>query len=266
MPKGPVTRTSLRASLLSMAMTAQHLPPQLDEISDVLRCVGNAPRVRVPQGWRLDMGPDTWRILANGTSDARTAGHQVLLGAGIAAEHLVVALEARHLRVEVSELPTADPRAVIAVRVLGRAHPSALMTTLRDIALEPAHRLPSPGRLITASDLRVLNLTAEARSAEVLWPSELAGSRDLRGQQIPGQQTVPPRQDGLPCATLVTRGDTPKDRVHGGRALGRLLLRAAALGLDARTELDDLSSLQDLQASWGIGTTPQAQFTLSGRT
>jgi hypothetical protein len=219
-----------------MAMTAQHLAPQLDEISDVLRCVGHAPRWCTPQGWRLDRGPDAWRLLVNRTDNARTAGHHVLLGAGLAAEYLVVALEARQHRVEVSELPPEDPRVVIAVRVVGHAHPSALMTTLRDHALEPAPQLPGPGRLITASDLRVLSLTAEARCAEIRWPGT----------------------DGPPHATLLTRGDTPEDRVHAGRALGRLLLRAAALGLDARAEPDG-----HLPLPGSPGSTPQAQFTLT---
>lgn len=222
-----------------MAPTLQPPSRSLDEVSDAIRCVGNAPRLRSPQGWRLDLSPDCWRIVVNGTGDAQTGERLVLLGAGIAAEHLVIALEARHLRVEVRELPRTDLTAAVTVRVLGHLHPTALMTQLRDLAQVPGARLGSR-TVITPSDRRVLSLTAAARAAALQWP---AGFSD-------GQ-----------AATLTTPGDTPTDWVRAGRALGRLLLRAASLGVDATTSPVDPSWPPDRTR----GVTPQLQLTLTGR-
>jgi hypothetical protein len=235
--------------------------PPMDEISAVLRSVGHAPRIALVPGWRLDIQPERWRILINGTEDVLTADHQTLLGAGIALEHLVIVLEAHRHRVKVRELPGDDPRAAGSVTVVGNRHPSELMLHLEALSQDPDLR--GTQHALSSADLRHLNLTAEAFIAEVMWSSDLQARDELRGQQ-----RLHPAKDPSPYATIVTPSDSPRDWVHAGRALSRLLLKARALGLDAHTELQVLSNRttrDDLRELWGLRGYPQAQFSLTTR-
>ena len=246
-----------RATLLLMTtMHATMLAP--GEVSQVLQAVANAPRVSLVPGWLLDLRPDIGRIIVIG-SDARHACLSTLLGAGIALEHLVVELEARHHRLAVIELPADDPASVGTVRILGPGHPSTLTLQLRDLSEHPEHRQPVTD--IRPADLRVLNLTAEAFTAEVMWSDDIEARRDLKGQQ-----RLHPARDASPYATIVTPGDATRDWVHAGRALARLLLCASALGLEAHLELQVLGQTgtrQELRKTWGLTGFPQAQFSLS---
>lgn len=232
--------------------------PALDEVTDVIRLVNAAPRVAVVPGWHLELRDEQWRIAINGCEDARCAGHQVLVGAGVAVEHLVVALEARGLRVDVRVLPSADLHAAATVGVIGRRRASPVQLAVHRAASSGP---PSTARAVRPSDLRVLNLTAEALSTEVMWSSQVSADLVLRGQQ-----RLHPAQDAPPFATILTYGDTPLDWVRAGRALARLFLRATALGLDVHQELQSLSqeaTRAQLRELWGLSTVPQAQFSLT---
>ena len=244
-----------------MATTGDATMPDLNEVSEVRRGVGNAPRVSLVPGWTLDIQRDSWRIIVQGADRAWTASHQTLVGAGVALEHLVIALEARHHRVAVQELPVAEPVSAGTVRLVGPGSPSSTVLLLQDLSQHPHAQLPV--RDVQAADLRVLNLTAEAFTAEVMWSSDVEVRRALRGQQ-----RVHPVRDASPYATIVTPADAPTDWLHAGRALARLLLRASALGLEARLELQVLGQADtrlELRETWGLTGFPQAQFTLTGR-
>lgn len=233
----------------------------LDEVAEVLQAVGNAPRVSLEPGWALDIQPDSWRIIVQGGDGARAASHQTLVGAGVGLEHLVIALEAHHHHVEVQELPVAEPAAAGNVRLVGPGHPSSTLLQMQDLSQHP--HAQAPVRDVQPSDLRVLNLTAEAFAAEVMWSSDLESRRELRGQQ-----RVHPVREPSPYATIVTPGDSPADWLHTGRALARLLLRASALGLEAHLELQVLGQAEtrlELRSTWGLTGFPQAQFTLTGQ-
>ncbi len=233
-------------------------PPALDEVSDVISLVDAAPRVAVVPGWHLEVTDDLWRIAVNGCDNALSGAHQVLVGAGVAVEHVVVALEARGHRVDVQILPAADPHAAATVRCVGRRRPSQVQLAIRHAATSGP---PHTARAVRPSDLRVLNLTAEALSTEVMWSNHVSEDRALRGQQ-----RVHPDQDAPPFATIVTHGDTPPDWVRAGRALARLFLRATSLGLDVHQELQSLSqpsTRAQLRELWGLSTVPQAQFGLT---
>jgi len=241
-----------------MILRASASPPTLDEVSDVIRLVNAAPRVAVVPGWHLELGDDLWRIAVNGCEDARSGEHQVLVGAGVAVEHLVVALEARGHRVDVHVLPSADPHAAATVRAVGHQRASTVQLAMHHAATSG---LPHTARALRPSDLRVLNLTAEALSVEVMWSNQVSDDLALRGQQ-----RVHPDQDAPPFATIVTHGDTPLDWVRAGRALARLFLRATSLGLGMYQELQSLSQATtraQLRELWGLSTVPQAQFHLT---
>ena len=244
-----------------MATTEHATMPDLDDVAEVVRGVGNAPRVSLVLGWALDIQPDSWRIIVRGADQARTASHQTLVGAGVALEHLVISLEARGHRVAVQELPVAEPTCAGMVRLVGPGHPTSTVLQLRDLSQHP--HAQQPVRDVQAADLRVLNLTAEAFTAEVMWSSDVEAHRGLRGQQ-----RVHPVRDAPPYATIVTPADSPTDWLHAGRALARLILRASALGLEAHLELQVLGQADtrlELRETWGLIGFPQAQFTLTGR-
>ncbi|MGZ6827131.1 MAG: hypothetical protein ACXVGH_10095, partial [Mycobacteriales bacterium] len=126
-------------------MRLADVPDQLDETSQVLWAVAQAPQVVTAPQWCVDVGRDRWRLVAEGQRPARSLDQGTLVGAGSALEHAVLALEARHHRVEVELLPEADPAVVACLTLAGRGPAPDLHA---DDAAGPPHDR------VTPSDLR----------------------------------------------------------------------------------------------------------------
>lgn len=226
---------------------------QLDETAHLLWAVSHAPQVVLQPGWCLDVKRDCWQLVTESGKPALRAPQFTLVGAGTALEHAVLALEARGHRVQVVVLPEQDPAVVATIEVLGAGPP-------RELAPLPGQpAVPVDGQ-VQPSDLRRLNLAAEAFGVEVLWSTHLTSSWGTAGLQRV-RATAEPR----PMATLISYDDDAAAQVNAGRALAHVLLRAAALGLEAHLGLHVLSQREtrdELRRLWGLAGHPQAQFTL----
>jgi len=213
------------------------VPQQLDETAQVLWAVAKAPQVVLEPTWCLDVGRDCWRLVSETGRPARTVDQGTLVGAGSALEHAVLALEGRHHRVTVTLLPTTDELAIASIALVGPG-PTPDLTVSSPAA-------PSSDE-VRPSDLRRLNLAAEAFGVEVLWSSDLTSARSTAGLQRVAAATLP-----RPMATLVTHDDSPASQVQAGRALAHVLLRATALGLDAHLDVHALGH-REMREELGI--------------
>jgi hypothetical protein len=235
-------------------MRIADLPQQLDETAQVLWAVAKAPQVVLDPTWCLDVGRDSWRLVSETGRPARAVDQGTLVGAGSALEHAVLALEGRHQRVSVTLLPPTDELAIAVVTLVGPG-PAPDLTV--------AAPTPPPSAQVQPSDLRRLNLAAEAFGVEVLWSSELTATWSTQALQRveAADGTKQPR----PMATLVTRDDSPASQVQAGRALAHLVLRAAALGLDAHLDVHALghrATREQLRQAWALSAYPQVQLTV----
>lgn len=232
-------------------MRLADIPDQLDETAQVLWAVAQAPQVVADPQWCLDVGRDCWRLVSDSRSEARSLDQGTLVGAGSALEHAVLALEARRHKVAVELLPVSD-EAVIASLVLVGEGPAP------DLVVSPG--APAHRDQLQPSDLRRLTLAAQAFAVEVLWSS------DLTSVQGAGRlERVPAAPLPRPMATLVTHEDGPAAQVRAGRALAHVLLRAHALGLDARLEVHALGrrrTREELRRAWELSAYPQVQLTV----
>jgi hypothetical protein len=248
-------------------MNTQNHIPRTDvtsaETSDVMRAVLSVPQVSLNRSWKLSRSDDRWSVLAEG---ADVSGEQLqprLVGCGAAVEHVVVALQARGLRVAVELLPTADPTAdpatVATVVAIGPGPSNAVDHALRAACELPPVRPPGPA-LIGPSDLRSLNLTLEAFAVEALWSSDLATRRELTGLQRVRSSPAP-----RPMVTLVTPDDTPHDWLQAGRALAHLLLRTTSLGLVGHLDVHALrqrDTRDAVRSAWDLQQYPQVQVSI----
>jgi hypothetical protein len=158
----------------------------------------------------------------------------------------------------VTLLPGGHPEVLALLDLVGTGPSTHL-----DLVPERGDLCRHVGRVLP-SELRQLNLAAEAFAVEVLWSSELASASGLLG--LPRVRAT---DDQRPMATLVTHGDLPQDQIRAGRALAHVSLRAAALGLGTDVGLHVLSRREtrdELRRVWQMFEHPQVQFTLTDQT
>lgn len=205
-----------------------------------------APQFSWEPGWQLDRDGD--QLLITGATHSLTQAQ--IVSAGSAAELLVLGCEAEGRSATVEVLPDARPNCLLALHCKGSGPSARARTLLSPAAVEP--------RALTPSDVRHLNLAAEAYGCELLW-------QDVR-VLTPGLQRVYATSDRRPLTTVVTRGDTPHDWVQAGRAAARCSLAARQLGLVLDFGVHaftDVETREEVRRLWQLDGWPQVQFTLA---
>jgi hypothetical protein len=217
----------------------------------VLRAVGLAPQFSWQRGWHIVWDAGSWLVLA--TDDPARLTQAQLVSAGSAAQLLVLAREAQGRATTVELLPDGEPGCVVALRDAG-ASPARRAQALLTGAVAPA------GRPMEPSDVRHLNLAAEAFGCELLW-QDASSPRQL----TPGLRRVHATSDRRPLTTLVTHGDGRRDWLQAGRAAAQCALVARDLGLTLTFGVHPFNgwaSREEIRQLWRLSGWPQLQFTL----
>jgi len=218
----------------------------------VLRAVSQAPQFSWQRGWHIVRDGEDWLVLGSDDDLGRLTQAQ-LVSAGSAAQLLLLAREAQGRASSVVLLPKEDPHCVVALHDAGPS-PSGRAEQL----LQPPTAVP--GRTLAPSDVRHLNLTAEAFGCELLWQD---GSTPRA--RTPGLRRVSATADRRPLTTLISRGDVGRDWLQAGRAAAQCSLVAKRLGLALGFGVHPFNSWaarEEVRQLWKLSGWPQLQFTI----
>lgn len=220
--------------------------------AQVLRAIARGPQLTLGHDWEIVLRGGIWWIVA--ATSGRSLPQTQVVAAGAAAQEAAIALESEGHRVLLRPFPDEDSRALAAVTVLGPG-PARRATALLDAA---GHAVPSPPHPMRPSDLRHLNLAAEAFRCELLWQNDV-----INEQLLPHAQRLHARQVRRPLSTVVTVADEPENWFDAGRALAQCRLVAADLRYAVQLGPHALGrrvTREQVRDEWGLSGWPQAQF------
>lgn len=191
-----------------------------------------APSVGNTQPWRwvlrpdrLELRVDETRLLRQHDPDRRG----LFLSCGACLMFAQVSLQANGFEPDVAFLPPGGgPDVLAAIRVA----PTVVVNEQARRLDAATSQLGAFRRALTAGvddELRGRFATAVAREEAWLWPTVPAEDRGALAV-LTKRAEAPPQEETASYFLVGTDGDTPRDRLRAGQALGRVLLEAAASG------------------------------------